>query len=92
MTQQMTIGQLADAAGVNVETVRYYQRRELLAQPHVRRAVLVAIRLAPLLAFGSSSVHSRSGFRWTMSKHSCRSMTGRLAPRRKKSASTSSPT
>ena len=33
MTQQMTIGQLAEAAGVNVETVRYYQRRELLAQP-----------------------------------------------------------
>ena len=31
--QLMTIGQLAAAAGVNVETVRYYQRRELLAQP-----------------------------------------------------------
>ena len=30
---QMTIGQLAAAAGVNVETVRYYQRRELLAVP-----------------------------------------------------------
>ena len=33
MLQQMTIGQLAEAAGVNVETIRYYQRRELLAQP-----------------------------------------------------------
>ena len=31
--EPMTIGQLASAAGVNVETVRYYQRRELLAQP-----------------------------------------------------------
>lgn len=29
----MTIGQLAAAAGVNVETVRYYQRRGLLATP-----------------------------------------------------------
>jgi MerR family mercuric resistance operon transcriptional regulator len=29
----MTIGQLAAAAGVNVETVRYYQRRALLAAP-----------------------------------------------------------
>jgi MerR family transcriptional regulator, mercuric resistance operon regulatory protein len=29
----MTIGQLAAAAGVNVETVRYYQRRELLGVP-----------------------------------------------------------
>lgn len=34
--ESMTIGQLAAAAGVNVETVRYYQRRGLLALP--RRA------------------------------------------------------
>lgn len=30
---QFTIGALAKAAGVNVETVRYYQRRGLLAEP-----------------------------------------------------------
>ena len=29
----MSIGQLAEAAGVGVETIRYYQRRRLLAQP-----------------------------------------------------------
>jgi MerR family transcriptional regulator, mercuric resistance operon regulatory protein len=29
----MTIGQLAKAAGVNVETIRYYQRRGLLSTP-----------------------------------------------------------
>lgn len=29
----MTIGQLARAAGVNVETIRYYQRRGLIATP-----------------------------------------------------------
>jgi MerR family mercuric resistance operon transcriptional regulator len=28
-----TIGKLADAAGVHVETIRYYERRGLLAQP-----------------------------------------------------------
>lgn len=33
MTQSFTIGQLARAAGVNVETVRYYQRLELLPEP-----------------------------------------------------------
>jgi MerR family mercuric resistance operon transcriptional regulator len=33
MTKEMTIGQLASAAGVNVETIRYYQRRGLLAPP-----------------------------------------------------------
>ena len=32
--QGMTIGRLAKAAGVNVETIRYYQRRGLLAEPH----------------------------------------------------------
>jgi MerR family mercuric resistance operon transcriptional regulator len=29
----LTIGKLAAAAGVNVETIRYYERRGLLAQP-----------------------------------------------------------
>lgn len=29
----MTIGQLAERAGVNVETVRYYERRGLLSEP-----------------------------------------------------------
>ncbi|MBS0307556.1 MAG: Hg(II)-responsive transcriptional regulator [Proteobacteria bacterium] len=29
----LTIGQVAKAAGVNVETVRYYQRRGLLREP-----------------------------------------------------------
>lgn len=32
-TTQMTIGALAKAAGVNVETVRYYQRRGLMTEP-----------------------------------------------------------
>jgi Hg(II)-responsive transcriptional regulator len=31
--QTLTIGQLADAAGVNVQTVRYYERRGLLPEP-----------------------------------------------------------
>jgi len=31
--QGMTIGRLAKAAGVNVETVRYYQRRGLIVEP-----------------------------------------------------------
>lgn len=32
-TQTLTIGRLAAAANVNVETVRYYQRRGLLPEP-----------------------------------------------------------
>lgn len=30
---EMTIGQLAEAGGVNVETIRYYQRENLLTTP-----------------------------------------------------------
>ena len=33
MNEQLTIGRLAKAAGVNVETIRYYQRRGLLDEP-----------------------------------------------------------
>ena len=33
MAQEMTIGRLAKAAGVHVETIRYYQRRGLLDEP-----------------------------------------------------------
>lgn len=33
MGAKLTIGKLADAAGVNVETIRYYQRRGLLDEP-----------------------------------------------------------
>lgn len=36
-TESMTIGALAVAGGVNVETVRYYQRQKLLATPMRRR-------------------------------------------------------
>ena len=30
---ELTIGRLADEAGVNVETIRYYQRRGLMQEP-----------------------------------------------------------
>ena len=33
MNATMTIGRVADAAGVNVETIRFYQRLGLLAEP-----------------------------------------------------------
>ncbi len=33
MDRDLTIGRLARAAGVNVETVRYYQRRGLIVEP-----------------------------------------------------------
>jgi MerR family mercuric resistance operon transcriptional regulator len=33
MARELTIGRVAELAGVNVETVRYYQRRGLLDEP-----------------------------------------------------------
>ena len=33
MQAELTIGRLAEEAGVNVETIRYYQRRGLMAEP-----------------------------------------------------------
>ena len=33
MAVDLTIGKLAEAAGVNIETIRYYQRRGLLDEP-----------------------------------------------------------
>lgn len=33
MTSHYSIGQLAKAAGVNVETIRYYERQGLITQP-----------------------------------------------------------
>jgi MerR family mercuric resistance operon transcriptional regulator len=33
MNDELTIGRLAKAAGVNVETIRYYQRRGLVDEP-----------------------------------------------------------
>lgn len=33
MSSTMTIGRMASAAGVNVETIRFYQRSGLLAEP-----------------------------------------------------------
>ena len=33
MASELTIGRVAKLTGVNVETIRYYQRRRLLAEP-----------------------------------------------------------
>ncbi|MFZ6750737.1 MerR family transcriptional regulator [Undibacterium sp. Ren11W] len=44
-SDQLTIGQLARAAGVGLETIRYYQRRALLPVPVVARGY----RTYPLL-------------------------------------------
>jgi MerR family mercuric resistance operon transcriptional regulator len=65
----LTIGRLADAAGVNLETIRYYERIKLMPRPgrtrgghrvyeaeHIRR--LVFIRRARELGFGIGDIRA----------------------------------
>ena len=69
MPQKMTISRLADAAGVNIETVRFYQRSGLIDEPerpssgyrtygdeHVRRIRFV--KRAQLLGFTLEEIAS----------------------------------
>src|SRR5260221_10718491 len=69
MQEGVTIGRLAKAAAVNVETIRYYQRRGLIAEPnkpiggHRRYAPVVMeqiafIRRAQQLGFSLAEVKS----------------------------------
>jgi MerR family mercuric resistance operon transcriptional regulator len=68
-TRGITIGQLAKAAGVNLETVRYYERIQLMPRPnrtegghraydseHIRR--LAFIRRARELGFGIQNIRA----------------------------------
>jgi MerR family transcriptional regulator, mercuric resistance operon regulatory protein len=68
-TRGITIGRLAKAAGVNLETVRYYERIQLMPRPnrtegghraydgeHVRR--LAFIRRARELGFGIENIRA----------------------------------
>jgi MerR family mercuric resistance operon transcriptional regulator len=65
--EKLTIGKLAAAAGVGVETVRFYQRQQLLAEPPramggIRRyeqsdlAILVFIKRAQAMGFSLPEV------------------------------------
>ncbi len=68
MEQSVTIGQLAKAAGVNVQTVRYYERIRLIPKPRTRESGyrqytqqdvsrLRFIRRAQKLGFSLKDIH-----------------------------------
>ncbi|MBI3898929.1 MAG: MerR family DNA-binding protein [Gammaproteobacteria bacterium] len=52
-TAEMTIGRLAKAAGVNIETIRYYQRLHLLPTPSPKRTAFrtYPVRLVDRIRF-----------------------------------------
>lgn len=62
-----TIGALAAASGVNVETVRYYQRRGCCVSHASRRAGFVAMRKMTWRGFDSSKSRNGSVSHWMKS-------------------------
>jgi MerR family mercuric resistance operon transcriptional regulator len=89
----MTIGRLAQEAGVNVETIRYYQRRGLIEEPPkpsgghrryqpsvVRR--IAFIRRAQALGFSLAEVESLLGYSdgrsWKETRHIAEKKLGSL--------------
>jgi DNA-binding transcriptional MerR regulator len=65
MNEDLTIGRLAKEAGVNVETIRYYQRRGLLKEPAKPMGSHRRYSFARRDAFASSSGRSSLDSRWT---------------------------
>lgn len=65
MTKQphtMSIGELATAAGVNIETIRYYQRKGLLAVPERQRGEIRRYRPSDLARVKFVKAAQRLGF------------------------------
>ncbi len=86
--KEMTIGTLARAAGVNLETIRYYQRRGLIATPrkppggvrrypHTALAQLRFVKRAQQLGFSLNEI----GDLLALGEQSC-GATRRIAERR----------
>ena len=61
-TVHMSIGVLARAAGVNIETIRYYQRQGLLAVPERRRGEIRRYRPGALDRVRFIKAAQRLGF------------------------------
>jgi DNA-binding transcriptional MerR regulator len=88
----LTIGAVAKAAGVNVETVRFYQRRALLAEPDkpygsIRRYGADDVARVRFVKAAQRLVSAS-----TRSRDCCSLMTARTATRRENSPKSSSRT
>ena len=63
MGDGLTIGKLAQQAGVNIQTIRYYQRRGLLEEPAkplaaYRRYSVDTVRRVRFIKRATSGLHS----------------------------------
>jgi DNA-binding transcriptional MerR regulator len=60
--ETLTIGQLAERGGVNLETIRYYERQGLIPPPPRKSSGHRAYLRALSVASGSSNVLRNSGY------------------------------
>ena len=70
MRDAITIGRLSAETGVNIETIRYYERIGLMDAPARSpggRRLYGRRRMCPVCA--SSGAGASSAFRWTQSVH-----------------------
>ncbi|HXH08998.1 MAG TPA: MerR family transcriptional regulator [Alphaproteobacteria bacterium] len=84
----LTVSQLAEQAGENVETVRYYERRRLISAPHRREfgyhedtpqdvAHLQVMRRAKTLGFTRKEIAERRAF-WVAPETTCEDIKERV--------------
>jgi MerR family mercuric resistance operon transcriptional regulator len=62
MDQELTIGRLAAAAGVNVETIRFYQRKGMLSAPKRRYGSIRRYGVTDLMRINFIKAAQRLGF------------------------------
>jgi len=67
MSDDLTIGILAKRSGVNVETIRYYQRRHLLEEPSKPLGGYRRYSLETVTRYGSSKERRPSDSLWKRS-------------------------
>ena len=88
VASELTVGRLAGEAGVNVETIRYYERRGLLKAPARGRSgwrrydqealrTLLFVKRAQRLGFTLEEVGELLKLRATKSERSCERVRGR---------------
>jgi MerR family mercuric resistance operon transcriptional regulator len=71
MEQRFTIGKVAAAAGVNVETIRFYHRRGLLMEPEKEAGGFRYYDEGTIAQLALSNVRKALVFRLMKSKGSC---------------------
>ncbi len=88
--ENLTIGEFAKAAGVNVETIRFYQRKGLIPEPDRPYGSIRRYGLGDVARVQFVKAAQRLGSVWTKSSNCCVSKTVPIAKKQVISQSKSS--